>query len=191
MGNNVSPSGVYIDDAPAESDNLYRSHKQGGNSQMDMFRRTVLKGVSASGVLAAALAAGVLKPTEVLAADEWNRAAFDSKDAGVALKALGADAAADSKDIVLTAPEIAENGAVVPITVVSNIPKTISIAVLSLKNPLPLAAAFDFSEGAVPEIQVRVRLAETTAVRAVVKTADGKFYATQKDVKVTVGGCGG
>ena len=164
---------------------------QGGSFEMDMFRRSLLKGVSASGALAAALATGVLKPTEVLAADEWNRAAFDSKDAGAALKAIGASSAADSKDIVLTAPEIAENGAVVPITVLSNIPNTISIALLSLKNPLPLAAAFDFSEGALPEIQVRVRLAETTGVRAVVKTADGKFFATQKDVKVTVGGCGG
>jgi len=158
---------------------------------MDMFRRTVLKGVSASGVLAAALAAGVLKPTQVLANEEWNRAAFDAKDASAALKGLGASGAADSKDIVLTAPEIAENGAVVPVTVVSNIPNTVSIAIMSLKNPQPLSAAFDFANGAVPEIQVRVRLAETTAVKAVVKTADGKYYTTQKEVKVTVGGCGG
>lgn len=158
---------------------------------MDMFRRTVLKGVSASGALAAALAAGVLKPTEVLASEEWNRAAFDSKEASAALKGIGASSAADSKDIVLKAPDIAENGAVVPVEVVSNIPNTISIAVMSLKNPLPLAAAFDFANGALPEIQVRVRLAETTAVKAVVKTADGKFYTTQKEVKVTVGGCGG
>jgi sulfur-oxidizing protein SoxY len=158
---------------------------------MDMFRRTLLKGVGASGALAAALAAGVLKPTTVLATEEWNRAAFDSKDAAAALKAIGASGAADSKDIVLTAPEIAENGAVVPITVVSNIPNTVSIAILSLKNPLPLAAAFDLANGALPDVQARVRLAETTAVRAVVKTADGKYFATQKEVKVTVGGCGG
>jgi sulfur-oxidizing protein SoxY len=158
---------------------------------MDMFRRTLLKGVGASGALAAALAAGVLKPTAAMAAEEWNRAAFDSKDAAAALKGIGASSATDSKDIVLTAPEIAENGAVVPITIVSNIPNTVSIAVLSLKNPLPLAAAFDFANGAVPDVQVRVRLAETTGVRAVVKTADGKFFTAQKEVKVTVGGCGG
>lgn len=158
---------------------------------MDMFRRTLLKGVGASGALAAAFAAGVLKPTAVLAAEEWNKAAFDAKDAGAALKALGAGATADSKDIAMTAPEIAENGAVVPITVVSNIPNTVSIAVMSMKNPLPLSAMFEFANGALPDIQVRVRLAETTAVRAVVKTADGKFYTTQKEVKVTVGGCGG
>jgi sulfur-oxidizing protein SoxY len=160
---------------------------------MDMFRRTILKGVSASGALAAALAAGILKPTQVLAAEEWNHAAFDAKEAGAALKGLGASTTADSKDINLKAPDIAENGAVVPVEVVSNIPNTISIALMSLKNPLPLSAAFEFlpGTGALPEIQVRMRLAETTTVKAVVKTADGKFYTAQKDVKVTAGGCGG
>jgi sulfur-oxidizing protein SoxY len=158
---------------------------------MDMFRRTMLKGVSASGALAAALAAGVLKPTQVFAAEEWNHAAFDAKDIGAALKGIGASTAAESKDIVLKAPDIAENGAVVPVEVVSNIPNTVSIAVLSMKNPQPLSAAFEFTNGALPEIQVRVRLAETTTVKAVVKAADGKYYTAQKEVKVTVGGCGG
>jgi len=157
---------------------------------MDNLRRTVLKGIGASGVLTAALAAGVLKPTQAYAAD-WNKAAFEAKDFAGALNGIGAANAADSKDIVLTAPEIAENGAVVPVTVLSNIPNTVSIAILSFKNPLPLLASFDFANGAVPEIQARVRLAETTDVRAVVKTADGKFFSTQKNVKVTAGGCGG
>jgi len=158
---------------------------------MDMLRRSMVKGVGAGGVLAAALSAGLLTPTRVLAAEEWNKAAFDAKDVAGALKGIGAANAADSKDIVLKAPDIAENGAVVPIEVVSNIPNSVSIAVLSLKNPLPLAASFDFANGAMPEMQVRVRLAETTMVKAVVKTADGKFYTAQKEVKVTVGGCGG
>lgn len=158
---------------------------------MDMLRRTMLKGVSASGALAAALAAGVLRPTQVLAAEEWNKAAFEAKEIGAAMKGLGASSAADSKDILLKAPDIAENGAVVPVEVVSNIPNTISIALLSLKNPLPLSAAFDFANGALPEIQVRMRLAETTQVKAVVKAGDGKFYTAQKEVKVTAGGCGG
>jgi len=157
---------------------------------MDNLRRTVLKGIGASGVLTAALAAGVLKPTQAYAAD-WNKAAFEAKDFAGALNGIGAANAADSKEIVLTAPEIAENGAVVPVTVLSNIPNTVSIAILSFKNPLPLLASFDFANGAVPEIQARVRLAETTDVRAVVKTADGKFFSTQKNVKVTAGGCGG
>jgi sulfur-oxidizing protein SoxY len=143
---------------------------------MDMLRRSMLKGVGAGGVLTAALAAGLLTPTRVFAAEEWNKAAFDAKDAGGALKGLNAANPADSKDIMLKAPDIAENGAVVPVEVVSNIPNTVSIAVLSLKNPLPLATSFDFSNGAMPELQARVRLAATTMVQAVVKTADGKFY---------------
>jgi len=87
---------------------------------MMMMRRTLLKGIGASGVLTAALAAGVLKPTQAYAAD-WNKAAFEAKDFAGALNGIGAANAADSKDIVLTAPEIAENGAVVPVTVLSNI----------------------------------------------------------------------
>jgi sulfur-oxidizing protein SoxY len=158
---------------------------------MDMLRRNLLKGVGAGGMLTAALAAGLLKPGRVYAAEEWNKVAFDAKDIGGALKGLNATNAADSKDIVIKAPDIAENGAVVPVEVVSNIPNTASISVLSIKNPLPLAASFEFANGAVPELQVRVRLAETTQVKAVVKTADGKFFTAQKEVKVTVGGCGG
>lgn len=158
---------------------------------MDMLRRSIMKGFGATGVLATALATGLLKPTRAFAAEEWNKAAFDAKEAGGALKGLGASTSTESKDIVLTAPEIAENGAVVQVTVVSNIPNTVSISILSLKNPQPLAATFDFANGAVPDVQVRVRLAETTSVKAVVKTADGKFFTAQKEVKVTVGGCGG
>jgi len=158
---------------------------------MDMLRRTMLKGVGAGGALAAAAAAGLLKPTAVLAADDWNHAAFEAKDVAGALKGLGAGNVAESKDIVLKAPDIAENGAVVPVEVASNIPNTVAIAVMSLKNPLPLSSEFEFANGALPEVQLRVRLAETTQVRAVVKTADGKFYSTQREVKVTVGGCGG
>jgi sulfur-oxidizing protein SoxY len=158
---------------------------------MDMLRRTLLKGVGAGGALTAALAAGILKPIEVLAAEEWNRAAFEAKEANVVMTNLGAASATESKDIVLTAPEIAENGAMVAVSVLSNIPDTISIALMSTKNPLPLSAAFDFFPGALPDVQARMRLAETTLVKAVVKTADGKYYTTQKEVKVTAGGCGG
>lgn len=158
---------------------------------MDMQRRLMMKGIGAGGMLTALVAAGLLKPGQVFAAEEWNKAAFDAKDLGGALKGLGAGTPADSKDIVLTVPEIAENGAMVQVSVASNIPNTASIAVLSSKNPLPLAATFEFANGAVPDVQVRVRLAETTMVKAVVKTTDGKFYTAQKEVKVTVGGCGG
>jgi sulfur-oxidizing protein SoxY len=157
---------------------------------MELIRRTLLKSAGAGGALAAALAAGVLKPSAVLAAD-WNRNAFEAKETAATLKALGASAAAENKDLLLTTPEIAENGAVVPVDVVSKLANTVSIAVLVDKNPFPLSAAFDFAEGALPEASVRLKLSQTSMVKAVAKTADGKFYTVQKEVKVTIGGCGG
>ncbi len=157
---------------------------------MDTIRRQLLKGAGATGALVAALAAGLLKPTQVLA-NEWNRAAFEAKESPAVLKALGAGSSSDSKDLLLKAPDIAENGAVVPVDVVSNIPNTISIAILVDKNPFPLSAAFDFASGAMPEMSVRLKLGQTSVVKAVAKTADGKYYTVQKEVKVTVGGCGG
>lgn len=158
---------------------------------MDMFRRSLMKGAGASGALAVALATGLLKPTRAIAAEQWNQAAFDAKDVASALKGIGAENITDSADIKIKAPDIAENGAVVRVEVASNIANTASIAIFSLKNPLPLAASFDVSNGAVPEVTLNVRLAETTMVKAVVKTTDGKSYSAQKEVKVTVGGCGG
>ena len=157
---------------------------------MDALRRTLLKGAGATGVLTAAIAAGLLKPTQVLAA-EINRLAFDAKDVAGALKAAGAGNAAESKDILIRAPDIAENGAVVPVEIVSNIPNTISLAVVVDKNPFPLTTAFDFANGAVPEMALRVKMGQTSLVEALAKTSDGKFYIAKKEVKVTVGGCGG
>ncbi|MDP2794431.1 MAG: thiosulfate oxidation carrier protein SoxY [Sulfurisoma sp.] len=157
---------------------------------MDTLRRTVLKGASASGVLVAALAAGLLKPTQVLAT-EWNKVAFEAKDTPAAMKAVGAATAAESKDLKLTAPDIAENGAVVPVDVSSGIANTISISIFVDKNPNPLSAAFDFANGALPDVSMRLKMGQTSIVRAVAKTADGKFYTASKEVKVTAGGCGG
>ena len=157
---------------------------------MDILRRTVLKGATASGVLATALAAGLLKPTQVLAAD-WNKAAFEAKDTPAAMKAVGAASPAESKDLKLNAPDIAENGAVVPVDVSSGIANTVSIAVFVDKNPNPLSAAFDFANGALPDVALRLKMGQTSIVRAVAKTADGKFYTASKEVKVTAGGCGG
>ena len=156
---------------------------------MDNIRRTLLKGAGSTGALAAAMAVGVLKPGQALAA-EWNKAAFESKDLASAVKGVGGAAAVDSKDLVLKAPEIAENGAVVPIDVVSNIPNTTSISIFVDKNPSPLSAHFDFANGALPDVSVRLKMGQTSTVKAVAK-ADGKFYSTQREVKVTAGGCGG
>jgi sulfur-oxidizing protein SoxY len=156
---------------------------------MDMIRRTVLKGAGAAGMLAGLLAAGVLKPT-LAYANDWNTAAFEAKELDVALKALGAEGATANPGLTMKAPEIAENGAVVPIDVTSTIPNTTSIAILVLKNPSPLAAQFEFSSGAVADVAVRLKVATTSVIRAVAK-ADGKVFSAQKEVKVTVGGCGG
>ena len=156
---------------------------------MNTTRRTVLKSASASGVLAGLIAAGALRPTQVLAA-EWTKAAFDAHDMAGALKGIGAGAPVESKDLILKVPDIAENGAVVPVDVVSNIPNTSSISILVEKNPSPLSCQFDFANGALPEVSARLKMGQTSMVKAVAK-ADGKFYTAQKEVKVTVGGCGG
>jgi sulfur-oxidizing protein SoxY len=95
----------------------------------------------------------------------------------------------ESRDIAITAPDIAENGAVVPIAITSRIPNTESISIVAEKNPFPLTATFDVSNGAEPYASVRIKMGQTSNVRAIVK-ADGKFYTTAKEVKVTVGGCG-
>ena len=108
-----------------------------------------------------------------------------------ALTGLGGAGAADNTGIVIKAPDIAENGAVVPVDVSSSIPNTLFLAVLVDKNPLPLSAAFDFANGALPELALRLKLGQTSLVEVVAKTADGKFYRAKKEVKVTVGGCGG
>lgn len=128
------------------------------------------------------------KPLTVLAA--WNEQAFGSKTAADALKSIGASAAEPSKDIVIEAPQIAENGAVVPIEVTSNIAGTTSIAVLIEKNPFPLAGKFDFKEGALPFVKLNVKMGETSDVR-VVAVAGARQYVATREIKVTIGGCGG
>ena len=136
----------------------------------------------------ALLAAGLLKPLAALAA--WNKAAFTSKSSAEALKILGTPSAEANSGIVIEAPQIAENGAVVPIEVTSNIPGTTAIAVLVEKNPYPLIARFDFKEGALPFVKINAKMGESSDVR-VVATAGGKPYQATKEIKVTIGGCGG
>jgi sulfur-oxidizing protein SoxY len=138
--------------------------------------------------LLAALGLLLLKPFAALAA--WNEQAFGAKSAADALKTLGAPSPAASKDIVIEAPQIAENGAVVPIEIASNIAGTTAIAVLIEKNPFPLAGKFEFKEGALPYVKLNVKMGETSDVR-VVATAGGKHYAASREIKVTIGGCGG
>jgi sulfur-oxidizing protein SoxY len=152
-------------------------------------RRTVLKSGGAGALVAALAAAGWLKPQSA-AAQTWNKDAFESHALAEARKALGADAAQSGDVAFVQTPEIAENGAVVPIGVASNIPKTEAIAILIEKNPNPLAAVFDIPAGTEPAISTRVKMAQTSNVYALVR-ADGRYYVATKEIKVTLGGCGG
>ena len=141
-------------------------------------------------LLALLAAAGWLKPGDA-AAEGWNKAAFEQHSLDDALKALGSGGPVASKDITFVAtPDIAENGAVVPIGVSSAIPKTESIAILIEKNPNTLAALFDIPQGTEPALSTRVKMGQTSNVYALVK-ADGKYYVASKEIKVTLGGCGG
>jgi sulfur-oxidizing protein SoxY len=150
---------------------------------MNGSRRNALK------VLALAVAAGLAAPGWARA--EWNKQAFDTKSLGDAVKAMGGATPTESKDITITSPDIAENGAVVPFTIASRIPNTESIAILVEKNPNILAANFEFPAGTEPWVNTRVKMGQTSSVIALVKTTDGKFHYASKEVKVTLGGCGG
>lgn len=149
-------------------------------------RRRILRSAAA---FAGILVIGMLKPALALAAT-WNKEAFGQKTAQDALKGIGATSAAPSGEVVIEAPQIAENGAVVPIEVTSNVPGTTAIAVVIEKNPFPLAAKFDFLEGALPYVKLNVKMGETSDIR-VVAWAGGKQFTATREVKVTIGGCGG
>ena len=145
----------------------------------NLSRRTVL----------GALAALLLQPLLALAAT-WNKDAFGAKSAPDALKVLGAAGATPSKDVLIEAPEIAENGAVVPIEITSNVRGTTALIVLIDHNPFPLVAKFDFAEGALPYVKLNVKMGETSDVR-VLAQAGGQLHQATKEIKVTIGGCGG
>ena len=151
-------------------------------------RRVAIKTGGSLAVTAAAIGLGVL-PLSAFAAD-WNKAAFDAKNLNDVLRAMGGSAAEKSGDIVITAPDIAENGAVVPVAVASKIPNTQSISILVEKNPSSLAAEFDILPGTEANVGTRVKMGQSSNVHAVVK-AGGKYYLATKEIKVTLGGCGG
>jgi sulfur-oxidizing protein SoxY len=159
-----------------------------GDIVTDTSRRTILKRAGALGALTMGLVTGLVRLPNAVAA-QWNKAGFESRVMADALKALGAGSPVDSKDIVITAPEIAENGAVVPVAVTSRIPNTQQISIIAEKNPSPLLATFDVSSGSEGYVSTRIKMGETSNVWAVVK-ADGKFFTARKEVKITVGGCG-
>lgn len=140
-----------------------------------------------SGVALAALAA----LPRVLLAAAWPDKAFSSTVAGEAMAdLLGTDQTVPSDQIKLKLPVIAENGAVVPVTISTSLENVESISIVVEKNPRPLAATFEILPGTMPEISSRIKMGQTSDVMAVIKTDSG-IYSTAKEVKVTIGGCGG
>lgn len=156
---------------------------------INMKRRTFLKGTVAAGALGTAVGTGLLTPRMVMAA--WPSAAFEAKSVDSVLDTLlGSHELAGSDKISIRAPDIAENGAVVPVSVTTDIANPESISIVAEKNATPLTASFLLGPGAEGFVSTRIKMGQTSSVIAVVK-ADGKIYSTGKEVKVTIGGCGG
>ena len=148
---------------------------------MTMHRRFVLKSVLA-------LAAIVALPRTLLAARPDT--AFKATDAGEAIANLFGQPPSGSDQVTMKIPDIAENGAVVPVTVSTTLQNVESISIIVDKNPTPLAASFNMSPRSVPTVSVRIKMGQSSRVQALVK-AGGSLYSTSKEVKVTIGGCGG
>ena len=155
-----------------------------------MKRRTLLKGSLSAGVAGVAAAAGLLTPQMVMAA--WPKAAFEAKGVDNAVKALlgSSNLTAANGDITIKAPPIAENGAVVNVAVSTKLKNVDSISILVEKNASSLTSSFNLSSVTEPFIKTRIKVAKTSSVLAVVKSG-GKLYSAGREVKVTIGGCGG
>jgi sulfur-oxidizing protein SoxY len=141
-----------------------------------------------SAVVAGLLAATGLFPRYALA---WNNAAFEAKNIADVMKAFGASAPTESKDVTLTGPDIAENGAVVPLAVATTLPNVKHMLVLVEKNPSLLVAKFDVTPSIDANFATRAKMGQSSDVYAVAITNDGKALFAKKEVKVTLGGCGG
>jgi sulfur-oxidizing protein SoxY len=155
---------------------------------MNPARRRTLRTLGLGCAWIAGISAGLLRAGHAVAA-AWNKPGFEAKAVADVLKSLGASSVTESRDIVITAPDIAENGAEVPVTVTSRIPNTVAISLIAEKNPFPLVATFEFEPGIEPFVSLRIKVAETARLRCVVK-ADGRFFGAAREVKITLGGCG-
>ncbi len=145
--------------------------------------------LSQSAAVAALLASAGLLPQAAQAA--WSQAAFDAKTMADAVKALGGSAPVESKDVTITGPDIAENGAVVPVGCSTTMAGVKRLLLLVEKNPNVLAAVFDVSDAVDANFNTRVKMGQSSNVIAVAMTADNRVLFAQKEIKVTLGGCGG
>ena len=156
---------------------------------MNIIRRKFLKSTALFSASAAAIGTGLLAPGRAFSA--YLADSFNAKDVSGALKAsVGSDAHTASSEIKLKAPDIAENGAVVPITVSSTLPNVDSITILAPKNPSPMTSTYLLQNGAEPFVSTRIKLRVTSDIIAVVRS-NGQLFSATKEVKVTIGGCGG
>jgi sulfur-oxidizing protein SoxY len=155
-----------------------------------MKRREFVQNTTGAAALGLAASMGVF-PTTASAQTAWNKAAFEAKSLAEVVKALGGtEAATENKDVILSAPEIAENGNVVRLGAQSAIAGTTWLGLVVEKNPAALTAGFDVMAGTEANMSTNVKMGQSTNVYALAKVGDKYFYAV-KEVKVTLGGCGG
>lgn len=155
---------------------------------MNRERRFALKAGGTVALYPVLAALGLSVPGTSLA-HQREEAAFSMKTLGEAMKSLGAPSPVTSESVVIKAPAVAENGAVVPLVVESRLPGTESIMLLVEKNPTPLAATFTIPSGTEASISTRVKMGQTSDVYALVK-AQGRFYVKKQEIRITLGGCG-
>jgi len=156
---------------------------------MSFSRRDVLKTSASASLYGALLSLGMIR-AGTAQAQAVMQAAFQTKGIPDTLKALGAVGVSESAEISIISPDIAENGAVVPVGVSSRIPNSDMVALLVDKNPNALAGAYQFLDGGLAEVNMRVKMGQSSDVFAIVR-ADGKYYMAKKEITVTLGGCGG
>jgi sulfur-oxidizing protein SoxY len=148
-------------------------------------RRNALK---KSAIVAGLLASTGLFPQFAFA---FNKNAFEAKSVQDTLKALGVGALVESKDVSITAPDIAENGSVVPVGVATTLAGVKSMLIMVEKNPATLTAMFNVTDSVEAAFSARVKMGQSSDVYAIAVMNDGKVLYTKKEVKVTLGGCGG
>ncbi|HJV61558.1 MAG TPA: thiosulfate oxidation carrier protein SoxY [Albitalea sp.] len=152
-------------------------------------RRQMLK--NSATVASLLMTAGLLPRFALAQAAGYNTAAFDAKTMADTMKALGASAPAESKDITIQGPDIAENGAVVPLGASTALPGVKRMLLMVEKNPAMLTAMFEFTDAVEPAVATRVKMGQSSNVFAVAMMNDGRVLYAQKEIKVTLGGCGG